>query len=175
MFSNPQKVLDQMHIDPGMTVADFGSGAGHYSLLLAEKVGPSGKIFAFDVQKDLLLRLKNLAVQQNIGNIQTFWTDLDEPNSTNLKQDSVDRVIMTNVLFQTEDKKALLREAKRVLKPNGLVLVVDWSESFGGLGPRSGNVYKEDVAKKTFEEEGFAIEKNIDAGEHHYGFICKLV
>jgi ubiquinone/menaquinone biosynthesis C-methylase UbiE len=173
MFSDPKKVLDQFNIDTGMTVADFGSGSGHYSLLLSEKVGMTGKVFAFDIQKDLLARLKKQAEENKIENIQYSWADLDEPNSTSLKDSSVDRIVIANLLFQTEDKKAVIREAKRVLKDNGQVLVVDWSESFSGLGPKEADVLKSEIAERIFTEEGFNITKGVDAGEHHYGFICK--
>ena len=174
MFSSPQNVLSQIHIDPGMTVADFGCGSGHYTLLLAEQVGPSGSIFAFDIQKELLARLKNVSIQQNFENIHFNWADLDEPNSTSLKESSLDRVFMTNILFQAEDKKALIREAKRVLKTTGKVILVDWSESFAGLGPREADVVSKEVAERIFSEEGFIKEKDLDAGEHHYGLVFKL-
>jgi ubiquinone/menaquinone biosynthesis C-methylase UbiE len=175
MFSNPQNVLSKMHIDPGMVVADFGCGAGHYSLVASPIVGPSGKVFAFDIQKDLLGRLKNIADSDNIQNIQCVWSDLDEPNSTKLRTQSVDRVLMTNVLFQVEDKKAMIREAKRILKSNGKVLVVDWEDSFGGLGPSKANVLTQEIMVQLFQEEGFKLEKEIDAGEHHYGLIFGLI
>lgn len=174
MFSNPKDVLNQVHIDPGMVVADFGCGSGHYTMLIAETVGAAGTVFAFDIQKDLLGKLKAQATAENHGNIHFVWADLDEPNSTSLKDDSVDRIIMSNILFQAEDKKALIREAKRVLKPKGKIVVVDWSESFGGLGPRPADVVKKDTAISLFSEEGFDLDKEIKAGEHHYGLIFKL-
>lgn len=174
MFSNPQQVLSQIHIDPGMTVADFGCGSGHYTLLVSELVGASGKVFAFDIQKELLARLKNVATTQNLENIHFVWADLDEPNSTSLKEQTVDRVFMTNILFQAEDKKALIREAKRVLKRNGKVIVVDWSDGFAGLGPKQADVVTREVAVTIFGEEGFILEKDLNAGAHHYGLVFKL-
>jgi len=155
-------------------VADFGSGSGHYTLLLAEIVGNSGRVFAFDIQKELLSRIKKSAFELNFENVHCVWADLDEPNSTSLKEDSLDRIFITNILFQVEDRKALIREAKRILKPGGKVLVVDWSESFAGLGPKEADVLKMKVAEQIFTEEGFSVEKGIEAGEHHYGFVCKL-
>jgi ubiquinone/menaquinone biosynthesis C-methylase UbiE len=173
MFSEPKKVLEQVHIDHGMVVADFGSGTGAYALLLAELVGGAGKVFAYDIQKDLLKNIKSEADRKGFDNLQVVWADLDEPNSTSLKEEIVDRVFIINVMFQTEDKKALIRESKRILKRNGKVIVVDWSESFGGLGPRITDVVSEEVIKRIFDEEKFILEKEIDAGEHHYGLIFK--
>lgn len=173
MFSEPKKVLGQVHIDHGMVVADFGSGTGAYSLLLAEIVGGAGKVYAYDIQKDLLNNIKSEASRRGLDNLQVVWADLDEPNSTNLKEETVDRVFIINVMFQIEDKKALIRESKRILKRNGMVVVVDWSESFGGLGPRNVDVVSREVMERIFAEEGFIFAKEIDAGEHHYGLIFK--
>lgn len=174
MFSNPQNVLGQVHVDPGMITADFGCGLGYYTLVLSDLVGPSGKVFGYDIQKDLLGRLKTEITQKGIENIELIWADLDEPNSTKLKENTLDRVIMTNILFQVEDKKALIREAKRVLKKSGKVVVVDWMDSFGGLGPHKADVVKKEIAKRIFEEEGFVLEREINAGEHHYGLVFKI-
>ena len=54
MFSNPQQNIEKVNVDPGMKIADLGSGAGHYSIAAAKLVGPSGNIYAVDVQKELL-------------------------------------------------------------------------------------------------------------------------
>jgi ubiquinone/menaquinone biosynthesis C-methylase UbiE len=173
MFSQPEKNISQIHIDPGMTVADLGSGTGNYSIALAQLVGPAGRVYAIDVQKDLLEKLKTESLNQKISNIDVLWGDLDEINGTGLVSDSVDRVIIANVLFQSEDKDQFIKEAKRILKPTGKLLFVDWTDSFSGLGPQPNEVIKPDVARTLFESEGFVFEKEIQVGDHHYGFIFK--
>jgi ubiquinone/menaquinone biosynthesis C-methylase UbiE len=174
MFSSPEQNVEKVHIDPGMKVADLGSGAGFYSFAAAKLVGPSGRVYAVDVQKDLLEKLKNDSLGQGISNIEIIWGDLDEPNGTSLQNDTVERVIIANVLFQVEDKDALLVEAKRILKPGGKVLFIDWSDSYGGLGPQPSDIIRPDVARTMFESEGFTFEKDIEVGDHHYGLIFKL-
>lgn len=173
MFSQPEKNVEQFHVDPGMVVADLGSGSGFYSLALSDAVGESGKVYAIDVQKELLSRLKSEAQNQNKTNIEIVWGDLDEKNGTTLKDNSVDRVVVANTLFQLEDIDSFLEETKRILRPNGKVLLVDWTDSFGGLGPTSDHVIKPDVARVMFEDVGFQFDKNIMAGEHHYGMVFK--
>jgi ubiquinone/menaquinone biosynthesis C-methylase UbiE len=173
MFSNPENNIEQFHIDPGMSVADLGSGAGFYSLALAKEVGPSGKVYSVDIQKELLSKLQTEAHNEGIANIKLVWGDLDEVGGSTLNDQSVDRVVIANVLFQVEDKDNLIKEAYRILKPGSKLLFVDWSDSFGGLGPRPQDVIKEDVAKTLFESEGFEFEKDIQTGDHHYGFIVK--
>jgi ubiquinone/menaquinone biosynthesis C-methylase UbiE len=171
MFSEPQKNLSQFHIDPGMKIADLGSGVGYYALLLAEKVGPSGKVYAFDVQKDLLEKIKKDVQKEKMDNVEVFWCDLDEENSTMLNDRFVDRVVITNTLFQMEKKDVFLGEAYRILKPKGKMLLIDWTDSFSGIGPKFDEVIKPDVARVMCQDLNFIFEKEINAGDHHYGFV----
>jgi ubiquinone/menaquinone biosynthesis C-methylase UbiE len=173
MFSQPDKNIEQFHVDPGMSVADLGSGAGFYSLALARAVGPSGRIYSVDVQKELLSKLQSDAVAQGINNIKVVWGDLDEPKGSTLQEGIIDRVVIANVLFQVENKDALINEALRILKPKGKLLFIDWSDSYGGLGPHPKDIVKEDVAKTLFESHGFDFEKDIVTGDHHYGFVVQ--
>jgi ubiquinone/menaquinone biosynthesis C-methylase UbiE len=174
MFSNPEQNVEKVHIDPGMKVADLGSGAGAYSIAAGKLVGPSGRIYAVDVQKDLLEKLKNESLEQGLSNVELIWGDLDEPNGTKLENDVVERVIIANVLFQVEDKDSVMEETKRILKPKGKVLFIDWSDSFSGLGPQESDIIRADVARTLFESHGFEFEKDIEVGDHHYGLIFKL-
>jgi ubiquinone/menaquinone biosynthesis C-methylase UbiE len=173
MFLEPEKNLSQFHIDPGMKVADMGAGTGFYAFLLAELVGASGKVYAFDIQKDLLNKLKKDATEKNLNNIEVIWSDLDEINGTTLHDGAVDRVLITNTLFQMEKKDNIIKEAYRILKPKGKFLLIDWSDSYGGVGPKPADVVKPDAARVMCEHEGFVFEKEISAGDHHYGFIFK--
>lgn len=171
MFLEPEKNLSQFHIDPGMSVLDLGSGAGYYTFLLAKIVGPSGKIYALDVQQELLSKLKKDATDKNLSNIEIIWSDLDEVNGTTLRDNSVDRVLIANTLFQMEKKDVFISEAYRVLKPKGKMLLIDWSDSYGGLGPKASDVVKPDAARVLSEQAGFIFQKSIMAGEHHYGMV----
>lgn len=173
MFSQPEKNIEQFHVDPGMIVADLGSGSGFYSLALAKNVGPSGKVYAIDVQKDLLSRLEQGAKQEGYLNIELIWGDLDEVGGSTLKDSVADRVVVANILFQLEEKDNFLSEVKRILKPNGTILVVDWSDSFSGLGPVEEQVVKQGVARVLFEDAGLKFVREINAGDHHYGMVFK--
>ncbi|PIQ68523.1 MAG: hypothetical protein COV91_03655 [Candidatus Taylorbacteria bacterium CG11_big_fil_rev_8_21_14_0_20_46_11] len=175
MFSSPSYTIEQCGFQSGMKVADLGAGSGALSLLVARHVGDSGKVYAVEVQKDLLERLKNLAKHDHVLNIEIIWGDIEQPNGTHLKDHTVDMAIASNVLFQVEHKEGFVKEAKRILKPGGKVVLVDWSESFGGMGPSSEHVVGEQQGRALFEAGGFEFVKKIDAGEHHYGMIFKKV
>ncbi len=171
MFSQPEKNIEQFAVDPGMKVVDLGSGAGFYTLILANFVGKTGRVFAVDVQQDLLLKLKNDAFKKGFENIEIIWGDIDEENSTRLADNSIDRVLIANTLFQTDDKEAVVKEAFRILKQKGNVLLIDWSDSFGGLGPHVSRIVKPEQSKVIFERTGFSFLRDIRAGDHHYGMI----
>lgn len=174
MFSQPEKNIEQFHVDPGMSVADLGSGTGYYCLAVSDFVGDTGVVYAIDVQKELITKLKNDAERLHKTNIKTIWSDIEEENGSTLSDSVVDRVLIANTLFQVEHKVGLIKEAKRILKKNGKMLLVDWSDSFDGLGPHTDEVITEANAKKMCEENGFAFDRNIQAGDHHYGMIFKL-
>lgn len=173
MFSDPEKNIEQFNLKDGDHVADFGSGSGFYSFAASTAVGHDGKVYAIDVQKELLQRVKNEARARKINNIEILWADIEHLGGTRLREMSMDAVILANILFQLANKDNTCMEIKRVLKKNGRVLVVDWLSSFGGLGPHPEAVYSPEKTKDLFKKHGFEFEKEIGAGAQHYGLIFK--
>jgi ubiquinone/menaquinone biosynthesis C-methylase UbiE len=172
MFSHPTKNVDELDIQPGMKVADIGSGIGHYSLAVAKKVGPKGIVYAIDIQKDLLAKLKSDAKYENIKNIEMLWGDVEKLHGSHLKDDYIDRAVISNILFQIEHKDIFCAEVKRILVSGAKALIIDWS-SIRGIGPHMNHLFSEAKAKELFESHGFIIEKSFDAGNHHYGLIVQ--
>jgi len=173
MFSDPENNIKQFALAPGMMVADFGSGSGFYSMAIARAVAPGGKVFAVDIQKDLLQKLKNGAKQNNLNNIDIVWGDLEHLGGTKLRESSLDAVVICNLFFQIENKDGLCLEAKRILKPNGRVLVVDWAGSFAGIGPQEKDVIPKMKMTNIFQDHGFKLDREISAGAEHYGLIFR--
>lgn len=154
-----------------MTVADFGSGSGHYTLAIAKRLEHSGHVYAIDIQKDLLTRIKNEAHKHGYKNVEVIWGDLERPHASKIANGHADLVLMSNLLFQLEDKQQPLREAMRILKPRGRLVIIDWSESFGGLGPIKKHVVKRESASALAQAAGFKFVEEFDAGAHHYGLV----
>lgn len=173
MFSTPSVNLSQFNVEPGMTVADLGCGSGAYTLELSNRVGANGKVFALDVQKNLVDKLANECKQKELHNVSVMWDDLDDANGIGLKDSSIDRVVVANALFQIDDIQSFAMEVKRILKPKGLALIIDWSESFGGLGPTPQAVIKKERALEAFTKVGMNFMKDVNAGDHHYGFVVQ--
>ena len=173
MFSAPKKNIEQLQLVPNNVVADFGAGGGAYTIAAAEALHGTGKVYAIDVQKDLLTRLENTCREQNLGNVGFIWGDLEHMGGTKLGDNSVDVAIISNVLFQTTDKKIVLEEMKRILRDKGTLLIIDWTGSFNNLGPTPEQVFPELEARNLIESLRFTFDRNIDAGNFHYGMIFK--
>jgi ubiquinone/menaquinone biosynthesis C-methylase UbiE len=173
MFSDPVKNVAQCGILPGMDVADFGCGSGFYSLEAAKALMATGRVYAIDIQKDLLSRLKNNATRSGLYNIEVIWGDIEKINGTKLRDSSVDMVFICNLFFQLEKKDETIKEVKRILKPGGRVVMIDWTDSFGGIGPKPEMIVKKEAMKTFYEKAGFHLDKEIEAGSHHYGLIYK--
>jgi len=175
MFSDPQKNISQISIPLGTVVADFGSGSGHYVKTLAKTVGDSGKVYAIDIQKELLLKVKNESNAEGLRNVEVIHGDLEKPNGTHLRDGSVGMVVMSNILFQVSDQKALFKEAQRILSSGGILLIIDWTETTEGVGPKQDRIISKNQVEEMAHEFGFQVMKEIDAGAHHYGIVCKKV
>jgi len=172
-FSNPEENIERFGLEPGMLVADFGAGSGAYTIPLARAVGRRGVVYAIDIQQELLSRIKNTANKGGLENVETVWGDIETLGGSGLQDGSIDAVIISNVLFSIEDKDSLVQEASRVLKQSGTVLVVDWKDSFGGLGPRAESVVPLYEAKELFAKHNFNFQREIEVGAHHYGAVFK--
>jgi ubiquinone/menaquinone biosynthesis C-methylase UbiE len=173
MFSDPKHNIEQFMLGEGARVVEFGAGSGHYAIEAGRVVGESGKVFAIDVQPALLERIKTLAKDNNLNNVETITADLENREGSKLREGSCDAGIVANVLFQIENKESFSEEVARVIRPGGKLLVVDWTDSFGGLGPHPENVVSSDEVKRLFEMRGFNVEKTIYAGDHHFGIIMR--
>jgi ubiquinone/menaquinone biosynthesis C-methylase UbiE len=173
-FSDPRTIVEQLPIFSGQKIADFGSGSGNYTLLLAKKVtgNDQGIIYAIDVVKQMVEQLSNLTKERSINNVHAIWGDLEQEKGSRLRDQSVNMVLVCNTLFQSDHPKKIISEAHRVLVPRGNLVIVDWSESFGNIGPSPDHVVTEDAAKLLVEESHFEVKESISAGEHHYGFIA---
>ncbi len=172
-FIDPHATLLQLGLKEGMKVGDFGCGSGHYALAASAMVGPSGRVFAIDVQEDMLKRLKDDAERRGARNIDFIWGDIEVAGGTKLKENALDAVILSNTCFQLDDKEGAAEEAKRVLATHGLALLVEWTGAHGGMGPSSERVVLPRDAEALFTAAGFKKVKDFSAGPHHYGVVFK--
>lgn len=168
-FLNPNKIAFEFGVAEGMSVADFGSGAGYFTILLAKKVGKDGKVYALDVQESALDSVRVKAKAEEIENIETVRANLEVVGSSSLTDSSQDMVLLANILFQSNQKAGIVKEANRVLKPGGILVVIDWKIGAGGFGPPDDLRTDEIAMRSLIMGENLIFEKEIDAGQFHYG------
>jgi arsenite methyltransferase len=168
-FAEPAIVVSHFHIREGDTVADFGAGSGHYMQGLSRAVGVSGRVYLCEIQKNLVEALGVRAQELRLRNVHPMWCDFETLGGTKLKDNTLDVALLSNTLFQIIDKPTSLREVARTMRSGAKLFIIDWSDSFGGLGPQPEHVVHEAEAKILAEDVGFTYERSFPAGDHHYG------
>lgn len=172
-FLQPERIVARLDIRPGMVVADFGAGSGYFSIPAARKVGENGKVYAIDIQPHAVDLIRSKANLEHLRNIETIWADLERPQGSHLPDNAVDFVIVANILFQAEAKSEVFKEARRVLRTGGYLAVLEWDETPFPAGPPMTLRTPKAGVKRMAEEAGFELEKEFDAGSHHYGLLFK--
>ena len=168
-FLDPSKILERLDLKENMLAVDFGCGSGGWAIPLAREL-KEGKVFAIDILEEPLSALKGKAKLEKASNIKTIRADVEDKNGLKmLGGDSIDLVLVTNLLFQVRDRKRVIAEAKRILKTGGKVLIIDWKKGTP-MGPKEGTIPVEE-AKRMVEETGLRLEEEFAAGAYHYGLI----
>ena len=171
MFSDPLKNLKAIPVHEHHIVVDLGAGTGYYSVA-AGKLASLGKVYAVDIAKDYLHTIQNKAKEAHLQNVEIIWGDVEKKNGTKLKDGLADVVIASNILFQVEDKKSFIEEIKRILKPKGKVLLVDWNSDSPLMGGR--HVVGKSKAEAMFIDMVLKLQRENNTGEHHYGTILRV-
>ncbi len=167
-FLSPEAILNNLEINENMTAVEFGCGAGIFVIALAKRV-KQGRVYGLDVQEEKLSVLKNKASIEKLTNIVAIHCDLETKNGSTLVGDSVDIVLIPNVLFQAENKYAIINEGKRILKQGGQLLIIDWQKS-SLLAPKQGIISPDEI-KKIARDAELTFKKEFSAGGHHFALL----
>jgi ubiquinone/menaquinone biosynthesis C-methylase UbiE len=170
MFLTPEHLVRELYLKPGDRVADIGCGTGAYTIALAQEVGEVGQVYAVDVHRDALHTLAGVLEKRGIQNVETLWADVEK--GIPIDAYSLDAVVVSNVLFQLEDIESMLTYIAKLLKPEGQLLVVEWSKSHSGIGPHENHVVPEAKAESLVQKHGFRVIKRLPAGDYHYAFLA---
>jgi len=118
----PELVLKTIGVVPGLIVGEVGAGSGRYTVEIAARIGPSGRIYANDIDKTALRSLKRNCERLGLKNVETVAGSLTE---TNLPAGALDMVVMVNVVHCLAEPVALLKNVADSLKPDGRVVIVE--------------------------------------------------
>lgn len=166
-FLDPREILEQLDLKANMLAAEFGSGSGGFTIHLAKKM-PGGLVWAIDILEAPLSALKSRLQLEGIKNIKIVRGDLEKPKGSTIPSSSLDLVVIPNVLFQADDKPAIIKEADRVLKDRGILVIIDWTKE-ADQGPEER--VSPDEVKKIAKDLELKFKKEINAGEYHYGLV----
>ncbi|MFH1822572.1 MAG: methyltransferase domain-containing protein [Patescibacteria group bacterium] len=165
-------ILSKADLSQDMKVADLGCGAsGHFVFSAASIVGKRGIVYAVDILKTVLGAIDRRIKQENIENIKTVWSNLEVFKATKIESGSVDVILLVNTLYQSHKRVEILREAIRLLKKHGRLVVVEWKNVASPIGPPVEERVKADLLKIGAHKLGLKEEEEFVAGQYHYGLM----
>ncbi|MEI6529320.1 MAG: methyltransferase domain-containing protein [Candidatus Falkowbacteria bacterium] len=167
-----ENILRKITVEEGQKVAELGCGNfGFFVWPLAKLVGRRGQIFAVDILKSTLDEIRRQALKDNLPQVKTVWSNLEIFKATNIETSSLDAALLVNILHQSEKRIEILREAIRLLKRGGKLLIVEWGNTDAPLGPTPEKRVKLESLKAAAPKIGLEINEEFPAGPFHYGLI----
>jgi len=121
-WQHPEQVMDALAVKPGSAVADVGCGRGYFTFKLASRVGPSGKVYAEDLQDDEIAGIRREAKEKGLVQIEAITGTDDDPH---LPTGSLDVVLIVDAFHEMHQYDAMLAVIYRALKPGGLLALID--------------------------------------------------
>jgi SAM-dependent methyltransferase len=175
LWPEPEGVLRQIGIEPGMTVLDLCCGDGYFTAPLAKLV--CGKVHALDLDPVMIDQAKAEVTRQGTSVLQ--WICADARDITKLLPEPVDYILMANTFHGVPDQAGLARSASAVLRPQGLLAIVNWHrlprEETTVLGqprgPRTELRMSPVAVAAVVEPAGFRMTETVDLPPYHYGIV----
>jgi ubiquinone/menaquinone biosynthesis C-methylase UbiE len=152
----PETALDKIGIKEGMTVADVGAGVGYFTVRLGQRVGPKGKVFAVDVQPEMLSILKQRAAKANLKNIVTILGSESDPK---IPPASADLILLVDVYHEFSQPQRMLQRLGEALKNDGRLVLLEYRKEDPHIPVRPEHKMSVAEAKAELEAEGFRLEK----------------
>ncbi|MFA5131670.1 MAG: methyltransferase domain-containing protein [Patescibacteria group bacterium] len=163
-------ILRKITVEAGQKTAELGCGNfGFFVWPLAKMVGRGGQIYAVDILRNTLEEIKREALKQNLPQIKTVWSNLEIFKATAIETSSLDSALLVNILHQSEKRLEILREAIRLLKRGGKLLIVEWENTDSPLGPTIEKRVKLESLKSAAPKIGLEVVEEFAAGPYHYG------
>ena len=165
MWHHPEISLESIGLRSGMTFMDVGCGYGFFTIPAASIVGEKGKVYAVDVEASSIDRLKREANEKGLKNIHA---EVGAAEETVFCDACTDVVFYSTVLHDFRDPAKVLRNAKRMLKPSGKLVNLDWKKKPTEFGPPLQIRVSEEQAANLIKQAGFTIESVKDLGSDFY-------
>jgi len=152
----PDRALDVLKIAKGAVVADVGAGSGYMTAKLASRVGPAGKVYAVDIQPEMLRLLGLRLKQQNIVNVEPVQGEVNDPR---LPAATLDLELMVDVYHEFSEPQTMLRHLRAALKPDGRLVLLEYRKEDPSIPIRPDHKMSVSEAKQELEAEGFTLSQ----------------
>ncbi|HYU30645.1 MAG TPA: class I SAM-dependent methyltransferase [Thermoanaerobaculia bacterium] len=168
----PDLVIQAMNLEDGDVVAEIGAGSGFFARRLARAVGPSGKVYANDIQPEMLDKLRELAAAEKITNIVPVLGTETDPN---LPDRQADWILLVDVYHEFQKPQEMLAKIRRALKPNGRVALVEYRKE-GDTASQIASAHKMSVEQVLAEWEpaGFTLVETLETLPSQHLFLFSI-
>lgn len=152
----PSLAVQLLRIQPGQTVADIGAGSGYYTQLLSKAVGPAGKVFATDIQPEMIRLLEDRIRRNRLSNVATVLCTQTDPR---LPLESLDLALLVDVYHEFARPQQMLRAIRQALKPGGRLVLIEFRKEDPAVPIREEHKMSVAEARAEVEPEGFIFDR----------------
>lgn len=170
-WQDPEKILTDIGLEPGMTFVDVGCGDGYFSIPAARMVGQEGKVISIDIDKGAILRLRQRAAEEALGHLSADAQAAEEA----IACEGCANIVFFGIdLHDFADPVQVIKNARQMLRPSGLLVDLDWKPEPMPFGPPLEKRFSTGKAQQLIESAGFHIASVHEAGPYHYIIIARL-
>jgi predicted methyltransferase len=152
----PATAVRALRLQPGQVVADVGAGSGYFTVRLSDAVGPAGRVYATDIQPEMLARLDDRLRRRGITNVTTALGTADDPK---LPAGALDLILMVDVYHELAEPQAFVRKLRAALKPGGRLVLVEYRKEDPSVPIREEHKMSVAEARAELEADGFRLER----------------
>jgi ubiquinone/menaquinone biosynthesis C-methylase UbiE len=152
----PETAVRALGLQPGQVVADVGAGSGYFTVRLSDAVGPGGRVYATDIQPEMLARLDDRLRRRRITNVTTVLGTAADPK---LPAGALDLILMVDVYHELAEPQAFVRKLRAALKPGGRLVLVEYRKEDAWVPIREEHKMSVAEARAELEAEGFRLER----------------
>ena len=164
-YQKPQDVMVALGLRPGEVIADIGAGSGYFTFRLAHHVGHTGKIYAVDVSPNMILHINRRIRESKATNVVSILADPDDPL---LPDASVNRFFFSNSWHHIENQTKYLSLMKKMLKPGGEIIIIDFHKKELAVGPPMAMKIARGDLIKQMESNGFRLTREHTSLPYQY-------
>ena len=153
LWQRPDQIMDAMAIADASVVADIGAGSGWFTIRIARRVGPQGRVYAEDVQTEMINAITRRVTREGLLNVHAVLGLKNDPRLP----EKVDAALMVDAYHEIENRVAVLSSLAASLKPQGRIGVIDFKLDGTGPGPEPDERVSPDVVVKDAKEAGLRL------------------